>query len=46
MPRLLVFPFREDGVFDKDDVTLNSLKVAFFGAIGVIFSPNGIADDF
>ena len=28
----------------KDDVTFALLKVAFFGAIGVVFSPNGIAD--
>ena len=30
----------------KDDVALNPLKVAFFGAVGVMFAPNGIAHYF
>jgi len=30
----------------KDYVALDPLDVAFFGAIGVMFSPNGLGDDF
>ena len=30
----------------KDDLALNPLKVAFFGAVGVMFAPNGIAHYF
>ena len=44
MLRLLLFPFREDGVFN--DVALDPLKVDFLGAIGVRVSPNGIANYF
>ena len=30
----------------KDDVALNPLKIAFFGAVGLMFAPNGIAHYF